>query len=125
MKPVSTPCELGILGRRTDAEQRFRKVQHDLATDKHGFYQQLDLLWLEGDLALCVRFNDGDWLELELDYKAADTGIPWVTYHVANVTDYATRVVVPTSCPALWWAAEQYLGRAMFVLDAHRRKVAG
>jgi hypothetical protein len=122
MRPICAPCELGILARRSDAEQRFQKVRYDLTHDEHGVYKQLDLLRLEGDMALCVRLHGGDWLELELDQWASETGIGWVTYHAANITDAAARVVIPTSCPSLWWAAAQYLGRAMHILDVHRRR---
>jgi hypothetical protein len=119
-----SPCELEILARRSNAERRFQQVRDNLVHDKRGVYRQLDLLGLEADLALSVRFKDGDWLELELDNKVADGGVRWVTYHAATVTDHAARIVIPTSCPALWWAAEHYLDRAISVFDAHRRRVA-
>jgi hypothetical protein len=122
---LSAPCEQRIAARRADAERRFRKAWHQLnRSEQRRAYWQLDLLGLEGELALCVRLDGGDWLELALDETAAESGIRQVTYHVADTTGHAARVVIPPTCPALWWAARHYLGRAMCILDAQRQRTA-
>lgn len=120
---VSTPCELRIADRRAQAEQRFHQVWHLLnPSEQRDAYRQLDLLGLAGELALCVRLDGGDWLELALDSEAAERGIRDVTYHTAEMVDHAEQIVIPPTCPALWWAARHYLGRAMHILDAQAQR---
>lgn len=119
----SAPCELRIAERRAAAEQRFRKVWRQLnRSEQRRTFWQFDLLGLEGELALCVRFGGGDWLELALDEAAAIDGTRRVTYHTADATGHAERVVIPPTCPALSWAARYYLGRAIRILDAQGQR---
>jgi hypothetical protein len=109
----------------TETEARFREMWHRLDQDKRRtIYAQLDLFGLEGELTLCVRLQGGDWLEMALDSEAATTGIRWVVYHTADYSGHSQLAIYPPRLPALWRTAEHYLGRAMYVLEAQRRRTA-
>jgi hypothetical protein len=122
MKTVTASCEQRIATKMADAEQRFADIWRQIDQGKRGsLYEGLDLHGLEGSLALCVRLDGGDWLEMALDRQTATTGIRWVTYHVADCSEHAERAIYPPRSLALWRAAGYYLGRAMEILAARRR----
>lgn len=112
MNEANPSCEYRIMyelaSRERDFANVWRRVEGD--SERAALFRALDPLGIEGEPVISVRFNRASglgWLEIQLS-ETAPQGVEWVTYHCADLTGHAERLVTGTRTPALWLAATYY-----------------